>query len=179
MTMRNHVVLGGMGLTLALGLALVPATGAIAAQQTYQYTFASQNQDKTFVDVGLCAPGAATFHLTYNEILHVSATQSGLTADEVEALAESDSSSVLVKITYTQTGALELTEAAGVVYTGHFTSWFGGNVDGRSVVFSGVFDVNLVASDGSRISGHFNSHSTVIAGREVVVFDKGATSCSA
>lgn len=162
------------GLTVAAGMALLPATGVLAASKTYQYTFTSQHESDSFTDTGLCDPGPADINLTdYNEALHVSATESGLTQDQIEALLENDPSGVIVKASYTQTGSFVVTEASGVTYTGHFTSWFGGNVDGRTVVFSGTFNVNGTGSDGSTISGHFNGHSTEVDGRLVVEFDKG------
>lgn len=163
-----------VGLAATTVAALAPVTVAAAGQSTYQYNFQNQHESDTFQDHGLCSEGLATINLTdYNEALHVTATQAGLTEDDIEALLEADNTDVITKLTYTQTGSFQVEEPTGVIYTGHFTSWFGGRVNPRTTVFSGTFNVNGVGSDGSRVSGHFVGHVTFVNGEAVVEFDKG------
>jgi hypothetical protein len=129
----------------------------------------------SFIDTGICDPcPAAIMLIGFNEALHVSATQSGLTEAEIRALLdEEDPSGVLVRVTYTQTGQFIVEEASGVTYTGRFTSWFGGNVNGHTAEFGGTFSVRGTGDDGSRVTGNMTSHVTFVGGEPVVEFDKG------
>ena len=162
------------GLALVAGLIAGTGSGAGAAPTTYQCTFTNQNQNDRFPDTGICDPGPALVSLIgFNEALHVSATQSGLTEIEIWALLEDDPYGVIVKVTYTQTGQFIVAETGGVTYTGRFTSWFGGNINSHTQVFTGTFSVRGTGSDGSRVSGHFNAHVTIVNGEPVVAFDKG------
>ncbi len=160
-----------------IGVALIAGTGSGsgAAQTTYQYTFTHQHQSDSFTDTGICDPGPASIELIdFNEVLHVSATQSGLTEDQIWALLEEDDpAGVIVKVTYTQTGQFIVEEASGVTYTGRFTSWFGGNFNSHTQVFTGTFSVRGTGDDGSRVSGHFSGHVTIVDGEPVVEFEKG------
>lgn len=171
---RTWVGRVSVGLVVAVGLITGTDSIAGAAQKTYPYTFTNQNQSDSFTDSGLCDPGPASINLIdFNESLHVSATQSGLTEDQIWALLEDDPGGVIVKATYTQTGQFIVEEANGVTYTGRFTSWFGGNVNANATVFTGTFSVRGTGDDGSRVSGHFNGHVTIVDGEPVVEFDKG------
>ena len=172
--MRTVVGRALLGIALVSGLIAGTGSGAGAEQKTYPYTFTNQHQSDSFTDSGLCDPGPASINLIdFNEALHVSATQPGLTEDQIWALLEDDPGGVIVKATYTQTGQFVAEEASGVTYTGRFTSWFGGNVNSRTTVFTGTFSVRGTGDDGSRVSGHFNGHVTIVDGEPVVVFEKG------
>ena len=134
-----------------MGLIAGTSSAALAAPTTFQYTFTNQNQNDSFIDVGLCDPGPATVMLIgFNEALHVSATESGLTEDQIWALLEDDPDGVIVRVTYTQTGQFIVEEASGVTYTGRFTSWFGGNLNRHTAEFGGTFSVRGTGDDGSR-----------------------------
>ena len=75
------------GLALVAGLIAGTGSAALAAPTTFQYTFTNQNQNDSFIDVGICDPGpAAVMLIGFNEALHVSATESGLTEDQIWAL---------------------------------------------------------------------------------------------
>ena len=162
------------GLALVAGLIAGTGSAALAAPTTFQYTFTNQNQNDSFIDVGICDPGpAAVMLIGFNEALHVSATESGLTEDQIWALLEDDPDGVIVRFTYTQTGRFIVEEASGVTYTGRFTSWFGGNLNRHTAVFSGTFSVRGTGDDGSRVTGNFTSHVTFVGGEPVVEFDKG------
>ena len=79
------------GLALVAGPIAGTGGGAPAAPRTFQYTSTNQNQNDSFIDTGICDPGPATVMLIgYNEALHVSATESGLTEDQIWALLEED-----------------------------------------------------------------------------------------
>ena len=60
-----------------------------------------------------------------------------------------------------------------MTYTGRFTSWFGGNLNGYTAVFTGTFSVRGTGDDGSRVTGNFTSHVTFVDGEPVVEFEKG------
>lgn len=153
----------------AVTLTAVPAS----AGASYQYSFQEHHASDTFTDTGLCDPRPATIELIdYNEALHVSANQAGLTQAQVEALLEGDGSGIS-KVTFTQEGSFRVTETGGAVFTGHFASWFGGSINRSTMVFSGTFNVNGVSATGQRVSGHFVSHVTFKNGEPVVGFDKG------
>ena len=162
------------GLAFLAGLIAGTGSAALAAPTTFQYTFTNQNQNDSFIDTGICDPRPATITLIgYNEALHVSATESGLTEAEIWALLDDDSSGVIVRVTYTQTGQFIVEEASGVTYTGRFTSWFGGNVNSHTAEFGGTFSVRGTGDDGSRVTANFTSHVTFVGGEPVVEFDKG------
>lgn len=159
----------------AATLAAVPAS----AGASYQYSFQEHSASDSSTDTGLCNSDPAVIELlNYNEALHVTASQAGLTQSQVEALLENDVGGVISNVTYTQAGSIRVTESAGAVYTGHFTSWFGGSINRTTMTFSGIFDVNTVSATGQRVSGHFVSHVTFRNGEPVVAFDKGSiTGC--
>jgi hypothetical protein len=163
------------GLALVAGLNAGTGSAALAAPTTFQYTFTNHNQNASFIDTGICDPGPAAIMLIgFNEVIHVSATQSGLTEAEIRALLdEEDPNGVLIRVTYTQTGQFIVEEASGVTYTGRFTSWFGGNVNGHTAEFGGTFSVRGTGDDGSRVTGNMTSHVTFVGGEPVVEFDKG------
>jgi len=158
---------------LVSGALTLAATPALAAG-SYQYSFQEHRASESFTDSGLCNPGPAQIDLTdYNEALHVTANQAGLSQAQIEALLEGNGSDVISRVSYTQEGTFRVAEAGGQIYTGHFTSWFGGEVNRSTMVFGGTFDLNGSSADGRHVSGHFVSHLTFKNGEPVVAFDKG------
>lgn len=171
--MQIRHVLAALATAAVIPGAITLAAAPASAGATYQYNFQEHKGSSSFVDSGLCNPGSATIELIdYNEALHVTANQAGLSQDQVEVLLENGSDTIS-KLTYTQEGSFRVTETGGSVYTGHFASWFGGSVNRTTTVFSGTFNVNGVSADGRRISGHFVSHVTFKNGEPVIAFDKG------
>lgn len=138
------------------------------------YTFHEREQE-TFVDTGLCDPGLATITLDAREVLHVNATQAGLTQEQIEAALESDTG-LISSATYTETGKFHVVEADGTVFTGHFTAWFGGSNltgDRKAVVFTGTFSLHGTSDDGRRVAANFVSHVTMVDGEPVTEFRRG------
>lgn len=57
--------------------------------------------------------------------------------------------------TGTDEGDVTLTvPSTGVVYTGHFTIWFGASTNKRNFVQNETFNAQLIGSDGSTLSAH-------------------------
>lgn len=148
------------------------AAGVTQAAPGTPYTFHGTEQE-TFVDEGLCAPEAQIM-VDSRFVLHVNATQAGLTQEQIEQALEDDESGLIVSATYTETGTFTAVEA-GNTYTGRFTAWFGGNLnrDGGTVVFTGTFSVRGVDENGNRVSGAFVGHVTFVNGKPIVDFEKG------
>lgn len=168
--------LAALATVLVLPGALTAVASPAVAGGTYQYSFQEHQASDTFQDQGICTPGVATINLiNYNEAIHVTASQAGLSQDAVEALLESNSP-LISKVTYTQTGSFHIVESDLQAYDGHFTSWFGGSVNSTTTVFTGVFNLTGTSTDGRQISGHFLSHVTFKNGEPVIAFDKGTTS---
>lgn len=167
----TRAVIGGI---VIAGFVLVPSA-ADAARQTYQYSFQEHQATDQFTDTGVCDDLEATITLTnYNEAFHVSATQAGLSKDEIEALLEDDPDGIIVKATYTQEGSAIVEDANGVTYSGHFASWFGFNAGSdHRLVFTGIFSFHVNGDDGSHVTGGFNSHATFVNGELVIEFDRG------
>ena len=162
-------------LTLPGALALAP-TPAFAGG-TYQYTINQHGGTDSFTDVGLCNPGPAQINLTnLSEVLHVSATQAGLTNDQIFALLNDDPTGIIVRATDTQNGNFRVVEADGHVYTGHFSNWFGGGATGpNGFEFGGTFNAQGVSDDGRQITSHDNAHEVFRNGEPVISLDNNHT----
>jgi hypothetical protein len=168
--MRRFLVALSAALVL---FALVPTT-AIAASGV-PYTIHGVDQ-QTFVDEGLCSP-SATITLDGRFVLHVNATEEGLTDEDIlDALFTGDPEGILLSVTFTETGTFSVVESTGQTITGRFTQWFGGNInhDGHTIVFTGTFSATGVDQDGNHIVAAFTDHVTIVNGEPVVEFERGS-----
>src|SRR2546430_17715980 len=90
--------------------ALVPPAARAAAGVPYTIHGVDQN---TFEDVGLCSP-SATITIDATFVVHVNATESGLTDQEIlDALFNGDPEGLLRMVTYTETGTFTDVERTG------------------------------------------------------------------
>jgi hypothetical protein len=80
--------------------------------------------------------------------------------------------------TFTETGKVTITDAAGVTYTGHFTVWGNFNLNERNTNNTFTLTIKLTGSDGSTISAHETQHFALNANGVVTVdFDKMSLTC--
>lgn len=159
----------------ALALLAAVAIPAVAAQGV-PYTIHGVDQ-QTFVDEGLCSP-SATITVDGKFVLHVNATEAGLTDEEIlEAFFTGDPEGILLGLTFTETATFTAVESTGQTISGRVTMWFGGNFnhDGHTIVFTGTFAARGVDEDGNHIVAHGNSHVTIVNGEPVVEFDRFST----
>ncbi len=99
-----------------------------------------------------------------------SSTQAGLTDEQAEHLWETEDPSIM-KFTYTEAGRFQVSEADGNVYTGRFTVWVGGSMDGGTDTFTATFSATGQSATGGHISLHFVGHAVLRDGE--VVHDFG------
>lgn len=154
----------------------VVAGGTAWAAPGHPYTLHFTIED-SFTDTGLCNEDAdALVTIDSKAVLHVNATETGLTDEEIlEAFANEDPEGLFNSLTYTETGTFVVVEE-GVTYSGRFTSWFGFNAskdDHDHFVVTGTFSARGAGDNGTHINAHFNGHLTVVEGVPVVEFDKG------
>jgi hypothetical protein len=164
-----------VALPAALVLSALVPTAAQAASGV-PYTFHEPDQ-QTFVDVGICS-ASATITIDGMFVVHVNATQEGLTEQQVlDALFTGDPEGILLSVTFTETGTFTAVESTGQTITGRFTMWFGGNInhDGLTQVFSDTFNVRGVDQDGNHIVAHDNGHTTLVNGEPIIDFDRFTT----
>jgi hypothetical protein len=80
--------------------------------------------------------------------------------------------------TFTETGKVAITDAAGVTYSGHFTAWGNFNLNERNSNNTFTLTVKLAGSDGSTIDAHETQHFALNANGVVTVdFDKMSLTC--
>jgi hypothetical protein len=80
--------------------------------------------------------------------------------------------------TFTETGKVAITDAAGVSYSGHFTVWGNFNLNERNSNNTFTLTVKLAGSDGSVIDAHETQHFALNANGVVTVdFDKMSLTC--
>jgi hypothetical protein len=175
MTLRRTMARALAGGVLLTGITLVTAAAPSQAASSYPYTFHEQEHEN-FTDTGICSDGPADITLDNGSALHVNATQSGLTEDQVDALLEDDPTGILTSVTYTEHGTATIIESAGEQITGQYTNWFGGNVthDGHTQEFGGTFSFEGTDQFGNHISGHFPSHVTFVNGEPVIDIERGS-----
>lgn len=165
--------LGAVPVALALlGVVAIPAVAASGVP----YTIHGVDQ-QTFVEEGLCSP-SATITLDAKFVLHVNATEAGLTDEQIlEAFFTGDPEGILLGLTFTETGTFTAVESTGQTISGRVTMWFGGNInhDGHTIVFTGTFAARGVDQDGNHIVAHGNSHVTLVNFEPVVEFDRFST----
>ena len=146
--------------------ALMISPPAHAATSTYQYSFSgSANHSETATgepgDTGLCSP-VETIAFQGRFSVHVAATQPGLSDDEVlEALNNNDP--IVVRAHFIERGSFTL-RAAGHTYAGHYMSAFGGQINSRTMVFSGSFSATGRSDAGTQLVIHFSGHETFFDG---------------
>jgi hypothetical protein len=165
---------------LAALLAVVALVGwapPAGARGLYEYTFTFSDTEHSTTsgqgdDTGVCEP-IETVDLVAHVATHVSATEPGLTVDDVEALLDDDPDGVLIRVTYTETGAFVANEG-GHTYTGHFTQWFGGGLAGGHFGFTFTFTVVGTSELGTPLHAHFLSHFVGTEDLTKVEFDRGS-----
>jgi len=115
---------------------LIGLTAGPAFAQAESTTLPFHGVTETFQDVNPCTGDPATVQITYNGVFHISTA-----ADGSE------------HVTGTQTGTFVLTplDPALPSYTGHFTVWFGGNLNSRTEGFWETFQIKGTGSDGSQL----------------------------
>ena len=80
--------------------------------------------------------------------------------------------------TFTETGKIDVTDANGVTYDGHFTVWGNFNLNERNTNNTFTLAFRLSGSDGSSLVGHEVTHFAQDAtGRVTVDFDKMSLTC--
>src|SRR5262245_27149932 len=155
---------------VAIALLLVGAT-TTQASPGIPYTIHG-GEHGTFPG-GLCTEGG-TVTLDTRYVIHVNATQAGLTDEEILHLLDiEDPTGILRHLTMTETGTFSSVETTGQRISGHVTSWFGGNVMTlEDFVFTGTFNASGHDQDGNLVRLHGNSHVMFAGGEPVVDFDK-------
>jgi hypothetical protein len=148
----------------ALGAVLlmtVPAqangAGAVSITQTFHnatmFVAASPNP---------CTGVPGDLTLTYNGVAHMTVLTSGVGAGTGWG-------------TFTATGALNVVQVDGVIYTGHFTTWDGFNFNLQNFTGTGTFSLHATGTDGSTLRYHEVMHITALLGPTptiIVSFDK-------
>jgi hypothetical protein len=156
---------------VAVALLLV---GAASVQATAGIPYTIHGVDQvTNAPGGLCTEGG-TVTLNARFVIHVNATQAGLTDEEILDLLESeDPTGILRTITFTETGTFSTVETTGQRISGHFTMWFGGNVMTlEDFVFTSTFNAQGHDQDGNLVTVHNTGHVMFAGGEPVVEFDK-------
>jgi hypothetical protein len=82
-----------------------------------------------------------------------------------------------VWLTGTDGGSASFDAVSGPSGSGTWTSWFGGALNNRSSVFSSTFRVAIHLSDGTLVTMHDTSHTTITATGVVMSFDKPTLHC--
>jgi hypothetical protein len=159
---------------IALAAMALLLVGAASTQATagIPYTIHGVNQF-TNGPGGLCTEGG-TASINSKFVIHVNASQAGLTDQEILDLLENeDPTGILRTITYTETGTFSTVETTGQRISGHFSMWFGGNVMTlEDFVFTGTFNVVGRDQDGNLVTLHDVGHVMFAGGEPVVEFDK-------
>jgi uncharacterized lipoprotein NlpE involved in copper resistance len=160
------VALAAMALML-VGAASTQATAGIP------YTFHGVDLAAGAEPGGLCTEGG-TMTMNAKFVVHVNATQAGLTEQEILDLLDiEDPTGILRTITVTETGTVSTVETTGQRISGHFTTWFGGNVMTlEDFVFTSTFNLQGHDQDGNLVTAHGTAHVMFAGGVPVVDFDK-------
>jgi hypothetical protein len=158
---------------IALAAMALLLVGAASTQASAGIPYTIHGVDQGTFPGGLCTEGG-TVTLDAKFVLHVNATEAGLTDEEIFALLESeDPTGILRTITMTETGTFSTVETTGQRISGHFTTWFGGNVmTWEDFVFTSTFNAKGHDQDGNLVTVHGNDHVMFAGGEPVVEFDK-------
>jgi hypothetical protein len=138
---------------MGLFLAAVPSTFAQATTFTEKF----KNVTETFHDVNPCTGEGATVTITYNGVVHVTFAANG---------------SFHITGTFTGDVVIVPDDPSQPTFTGHFTQWFGDNVNSKNQAATFTFTVIAKGSDGSRLRFHETAHFSVSATGVIVEFDK-------
>lgn len=135
-----------LSLLLAVPILALVGLSAPANAEVINQTFHQKGAVETFVDVLPTCEGGEDYRIT-------------TTANLVDKL-QTNTETGTVHATFTQTGTAVLVplDGTGPTYTGKFTVWGGFNLSNQNVNGTFTFNVNLVGSDGSRISTHQVEH---------------------
>ncbi|MDQ3343902.1 MAG: hypothetical protein M3524_10080 [Actinomycetota bacterium] len=129
-------------------LVLVPGSGALAGQRP-ETTTIHLRETETFLDVG--CEQVVPITIRFRGVIHETLFRDGR-----------------VHVTGTFTGTFTFSEA-GVDYAGHFTSWFGLNVNRRNWNATDTFTAVGRGSDGAHIRFQVVAHVSSNAKGDVVV----------
>jgi hypothetical protein len=143
--MFRGVIAAALAAAAVAAVAAVPATADKGGAGTETLTeHAHEVPLFAFPTVNQCTGAAGLLSVVAaNEVFHVT-TQ-----------ADGDA-----WVTGTAEGTVTFTpeESGGVVYSGHFASWFGESLNNKNHVEHSTFDANLTGSDGSKVSVHIKGH---------------------
>ncbi len=166
--MRSKVSL----VAVATGLVLA-ATAGTAAAKPVTFTFHEKGSTETFRDVIPCLDDEvpATITTTENGVFHV--TAAGID-DQGTPDPEDDTFIPPYHVTGTFTGTFEAVpdDASFPTFTGHFTQWFGENVNASNVAATFTFTVIGRGSDGSVLRFHDTAHFSATPQGATLEFDK-------
>jgi opacity protein-like surface antigen len=136
-------------------------------------TFHEKHATETFRDVIPCLDGGApaTITTTENGVFHV--TAAGVD-DQGTPNPDDDTFIPPYHVTGTFTGTFVAMpdDPALPTFRGHFTQWFGENVNRNNVASTFTFTVIGHGSDGSTIKFHETAHFSITPNGAVLEFDK-------
>ena len=134
------------------------AAAATAAPPIVNETDHTKKAIDTFIDVNPCTGDAAEITTIANSVFHITEFANGT-----------------FHVTGTATGKafIDTLDPTLPDYSGHFTQWFGENLNTKSHEGSFTFSVHAKGTDGSRLHFHETAHFTINANGDVTVeFDK-------
>lgn len=129
------------------------STGALGAATETEHL---KNQTETMIDILPCVGGRAEITITYNAVFHTTETSNGIHSTG----------------TIAGTVVADPLRAGVPTYRGHFTQWFGENVNRNASNACFTFNVSLRANDGSTVRFHENAHFIANNSGVELFFDK-------
>ena len=159
---------------IALAAMALMLVGAASTQATAGIPYTIHGVDQVNNGPGLLCTEGGTTTINAKFVIHVNATQAGLTDKEILHLLDiEDPTGILRTITFTETGTVSTVETTGQRISGHFTTWFGGNVMTlEDFVFTSTFNFQGHDQDGNLVTAHGTAHVMFAGGVPVVDFDK-------
>jgi hypothetical protein len=147
-----------------LAVGLVATTAAQGGSPPVTFTEHFQDTE-TFTDVVPCQESLGAYEITITErgVVHVTA-----------AAIDGDNLLPPYHITGTFTGSFVArpSDGTGPTFTGHFTNWFGENVNKKNSTGTTTFSVHGRSASGRRVSFHEVFHYTINANGVEMSFDK-------
>jgi hypothetical protein len=158
---------------LFTGLLLAVMSGTAAARPVTM-TFHEKNETETFRDVIPCLgeePAPATITTVESGVFHV--TAAGID-DQGTPAPDDDTFIPPYHVTGTFTGTFTAVpdDPSLPTFTGHFTQWFGENVNRQNVAATFTFTIIGQGSDGSILKFHDTAHFSATPQGATLEFDK-------
>jgi hypothetical protein len=148
---------------LAVGLAATTAAQAGSPPLTFTDTF---QETDTFTDVVPCQENLGPYDITTTArgVFHVTAA----------GIDQNDNFIPPYHVTGTTTGTFVAvpSDGTGPTFTGHFTNWFGENVNTKNSEGTVTFSVHGRSASGQRVSFHEVFHYTITGTGVEFSFDK-------